>query len=329
MYVAFIMCIYSFIWAQDVEKVIVTSDGDGKMIKQEKIVSVDVMKNGDSERTVKIVTEENGEKTVMEWNDNGEIPADIQRQLDEQGIDVHVLSGEGGDDREIEIVVDDRSDEVIEIEWDGEGEMPAALREMNEEYGVDIEEYLDGEEGEKKIVMVKKHVTDIERGPEVRVRKKEKSKYKTITIDEDGNEEVIEWEGDDMPHGAMQKEGKRRAHRVMKWKSEDGNDFTFFGDGARESKRLSKAYMGAHIESDDDAGVAVLDLMKDGPADKAKLKKGDIIKRVNGARTRTMEDLLDLLNFFEPGDEVKVQIVRDGKEKEVKLELGTRPDHFR
>ena len=38
-----------------------------------------------------------------------------------------------------------------------------------------------------------------------------------------------------------------------------------------------------------------------------------------------MDDLLDLLSFYEPTDEVELTISRDGKEKNITLELGKRP----
>lgn len=93
---------------------------------------------------------------------------------------------------------------------------------------------------------------------------------------------------------------------------------------------LSDAYMGAHVRSVDDGdGVEIIELVKDGPADKARLEQGDILLRINGARTKSMEGMLNLLNYFEPKDELELLISRGGKEVQKKLTLGTRPDHFK
>ena len=48
---------------------------------------------------------------------------------------------------------------------------------------------------------------------------------------------------------------------------------------------LSDAYMGVHIESDDN-GARIIEILKDGPADVAGLAKGDIVKRINAYKTR-------------------------------------------
>ena len=181
--------------------------------------------------------------------------------------------------------------------------------------------------------MIKKHMSkgDHHMKPQMRIRKHmdTKSKYKMITIDDEGNENVMEWEGEgEMPHEMREHRIVKKGPGAMKGHSENGNDFMFYGDGPHGPKRLSDAYMGAQIESADN-GVSVLDLMKDSPADKAKIEKGDVIQRINGARTRTMEDLLDLLNYFEPGDKLDVQVLRDGKEKKLNMTLGKRPDHYR
>jgi len=91
---------------------------------------------------------------------------------------------------------------------------------------------------------------------------------------------------------------------------------------------LSNAYMGAQV-GEADNGAQILGLMKDSPADQAGLKEGDIVQRVNGARVRQMEDLLDLLNYYDPNDRIELTISRDGNESKLNLTLGTRPDQFR
>ena len=340
LFVLFMMCVYSFLWSQDIEKKVIikksgdqkenvwtSDDGEKHVIEKTKTVTVDVSQEGDKERKVKIVTIQDGEQQVMEWIDEGTIPAEVQERLEREGIDIQMIEPSSDIDQEIEITIDDRS-EVMEIEWDGEGDMPEELKRLREDHDIDIEEYLDDEDGERKVFMIKKDKRS--KGPhKAHKRMIKDQRYEMITIDDEGNKRVIEWNGEgDMPEELMEhiseedivfqeKSGGNRGERRMMFFSSDD-----------EEPKLSNAYMGAQIESAE-MGVEVLDLMKDSPADKAKLKKGDIIQKINGARTRDMDSLLDLLNYFEPNDKVELTVIRDGKEKKLSMTLSKRPDHFR
>jgi S1-C subfamily serine protease len=75
---------------------------------------------------------------------------------------------------------------------------------------------------------------------------------------------------------------------------------------------------GALLESESGAVPAVI---PDGPADKAGLKKGDIIEAVNGQAVSQQQSLTRLLQKFKPGDTVEIKYLRDGKEATVKATL--------
>lgn len=68
-------------------------------------------------------------------------------------------------------------------------------------------------------------------------------------------------------------------------------------------------------------GIYVLEVRKELPADKAGIKSGDIIIEVDGQRLEQREILMEILKQHEPGDTLKVLVLRDGEEKKVKLEL--------
>lgn len=71
--------------------------------------------------------------------------------------------------------------------------------------------------------------------------------------------------------------------------------------------------------------VSVLDVEKDGPADKAKIKPGDVIVGVeNGPRFKTCEDWNAFMKTKKPGDEVKFEILRAGKTLLLKAKLAAR-----
>jgi S1-C subfamily serine protease len=61
------------------------------------------------------------------------------------------------------------------------------------------------------------------------------------------------------------------------------------------------------------------------PADKAGLKAGDVIKKVDGTGMTDNRGLTSLLNRHQPGDTVTLSVNRDGKTISVKVTLGTAP----
>ena len=68
-------------------------------------------------------------------------------------------------------------------------------------------------------------------------------------------------------------------------------------------------------------GVFVSEVTPGSGAAKAGLRQKDIIKRIDNVRITKFSDLTGYINSKRPGDEVLVQIVRDGEEKEVNVEL--------
>lgn len=87
-----------------------------------------------------------------------------------------------------------------------------------------------------------------------------------------------------------------------------------------EKQNLPVDY-GALIRGGDD-GPAIA---KDSPAEKAGLLAEDIILEVNGKKIDENNSLLSLIAEYNPGDTVTLKINRGGKEMELKVVLGKRP----
>jgi serine protease DegQ len=75
-----------------------------------------------------------------------------------------------------------------------------------------------------------------------------------------------------------------------------------------------------------DEGVSVDEVPPGTPAAEAGVKPGDVIVSLNGKPIRTQEDLIGELNRHQPGDEVTLGIVRDGKRRQLDVTLAERPE---
>ncbi|MBV7244435.1 S1C family serine protease [Streptomyces sp. MW-W600-10] len=62
---------------------------------------------------------------------------------------------------------------------------------------------------------------------------------------------------------------------------------------------------------------------KDGPADKAGIKSGDVITQVEGQRVHSGEELIVKIRAHRPGDDLDLKLTRGGKERTVTLKLGS------
>ncbi|MFB6872734.1 S1C family serine protease [Streptomyces sp. NPDC056323] len=70
------------------------------------------------------------------------------------------------------------------------------------------------------------------------------------------------------------------------------------------------------------AGVALVSVTKDGAADKAGLRPGDVITRIDDQPVTTITTLSEALASDKPGQKVTVTYLRDGSEKTAKVTLG-------
>ena len=72
----------------------------------------------------------------------------------------------------------------------------------------------------------------------------------------------------------------------------------------------------------DDKGALVADVPEGSPADKAGIKRGDVIVEFDNSKIEEWSDLPQIVASTEVGKQVTVKIVRDGNEKVFDVELG-------
>jgi serine protease Do len=92
---------------------------------------------------------------------------------------------------------------------------------------------------------------------------------------------------------------------------------------------LSHAFLGVTSSTNnDDAegtksdGAVITNITKESAAEKAGLKNGDVITKINDKKIEDPSDLSEAISSFKPKDEVTVYYKRDGKEKSAKAILG-------
>ncbi len=84
--------------------------------------------------------------------------------------------------------------------------------------------------------------------------------------------------------------------------------------------------MAKALQLGDQSGVLVSDVVDDSPAAKAGLQDGDVIVAFAGKPLSDYDSLTAAVRAAKPGEKVDVTVLRDGKKKTIKVELGERED---
>ncbi|MDD5010974.1 MAG: DegQ family serine endoprotease [Phycisphaerae bacterium] len=71
-------------------------------------------------------------------------------------------------------------------------------------------------------------------------------------------------------------------------------------------------------------GVVVNNIVEDSPAEKAKLQKGDVIIKKDGKKIENWDGFRNEVARIPPGQKIKLTVIRDGKEKDIEIELAAR-----
>lgn len=93
----------------------------------------------------------------------------------------------------------------------------------------------------------------------------------------------------------------------------------------KDSGRGFKVYVGTIPDYTAQAnGFRISGVNEGSPAQKAGLKEGDIITNFGGKKVGDIYDYTKALGDFSPGQEIDIEIMRDGKPLKLKLKLGSR-----
>ncbi len=73
-------------------------------------------------------------------------------------------------------------------------------------------------------------------------------------------------------------------------------------------------------------GVLVQQVVKDGPAEKAGMRDGDVITEMNGDPVTSTDDFRFRVAQIRPGRDVGLTVIRDGRSRQIDVTLGELPD---
>ena len=105
----------------------------------------------------------------------------------------------------------------------------------------------------------------------------------------------------------------------------------------RENGHVSRGWLGVGIQNvtediasamglEASTGAIISSVVAGGPADEAGFEREDVVLEVNGASVENSRDLTRRIGDFSSGTEVRFRILRDGRERNLRVELGERPD---
>ncbi len=72
-------------------------------------------------------------------------------------------------------------------------------------------------------------------------------------------------------------------------------------------------------------GVLIVGTLQNGPADKAGIKPGDVLKSIDGKAVNDITQLLNRIASQEPGKKVRTIVNRKGQDLEIEVQVGKRP----
>ncbi|MBD0282774.1 MAG: trypsin-like peptidase domain-containing protein [Thermoleophilaceae bacterium] len=89
-------------------------------------------------------------------------------------------------------------------------------------------------------------------------------------------------------------------------------------------ERIVRPYLGV-TTAQHPSGASIAEVIRGGPARAAGLRAGDVIVEIDGRAVDEPEDVSDAVSDRRPGDEVEVDVIRDGERQTITVELDKRP----
>lgn len=212
------------------------------------------------------------------------------------------------------------------------------LKELNLNGGAEIRKVIDGSEAEKiglkkGDIIVKFDGNDVAGPDDLKEMVSDIEEKKTVSI-------VVNRDGKEMKFEAVLE--PKDDDRFMVWNDDDGVvvDMDDFEVGPHHLRKLMPScfgssskggFLGVKVKElseqlrdyfEVEHGVLIEEVVEDSPASKAGLKAGDVILEIEGRKIEDYRDLVRTLNYYNPGEQVKVKYSRKGKPNSITVTLG-------
>lgn len=96
--------------------------------------------------------------------------------------------------------------------------------------------------------------------------------------------------------------------------------WNLMGDDFMREIHSNKAFLGV-MTKEGEGGAEITEVTKESPAEKAGLKEGDVIIKVNEHKIADADDLYKAIGKYKPGEKVNVTYKHEGKEQTKSIEL--------
>jgi len=101
--------------------------------------------------------------------------------------------------------------------------------------------------------------------------------------------------------------------------------FNVMSDDFMHEIHSNKAFLGVMTKKVPD-GAQVTEVTKESAAEKAGLKTGDVITKINDNKIEDADDLYETIGKYKPDDKVTITYKRGGKENKIDIKLGENKD---
>jgi putative serine protease PepD len=90
-------------------------------------------------------------------------------------------------------------------------------------------------------------------------------------------------------------------------------------------QKIARPYIGIQSIDAPSGGAEIATVNVGTPGDKAGLREGDVITRVDGKDVRQADDVSRAISGKKPGDRIEIEVTRSGRTEKIEVTLGTRP----
>jgi len=296
--------------------------------KSDRDISIDVdseIVDGKAIRQIKLTIRDDAEERIVEWEDQGEIPSEIQKLVEEQGVNVRIINNAGEKvtagnninvtvsknekkgiiERTIEVDIE-ADGEHTKLKWQDDGTIPEEIQKQLDELGINFNEHLGHLEhdSDDHIFFVKSDDNDL--------IVKEANVYLDETNDgtkgvqnvviyksKNGDLKTIRWTGNGEAYEGMEAVFKKCSTVLSREKL----------------ARAKIPQLGVGIDNHE-AGSYITEVLENTAAAQAGIKAGDVITHVNDRKVSPWR-LQNFISLRKVGERIKISILRDGVSSDI------------